>query len=75
MLDTAMPSTAIRSFRYDPAKRELMVTFITGRRYVYADVPPAVFEAFRSALSKGAYFNREIRDHYAYREVTREHSG
>jgi hypothetical protein len=75
MLDTAMPSTAIRSFRYDPAKRELMVTFITGRRYVYADVPPAVFEAFRSAFSKGAYFNREIRDHYAYREVTREHSG
>jgi hypothetical protein len=26
-------------------------------------------------FSKGAYFNREIRDHYAYREVTREHSG
>jgi KTSC domain-containing protein len=73
--DAAMPSTAIRYFRYDAGKRELVVTFITGRRYAYEDVPPAVFDAFRSAFSKGVFFNREIRDRYAHREVTREHSG
>ena len=70
-----MPSTVIRHFRYNPAERELHVTFVTGRRYVYQDVPPDVFDAFRGAFSKGTFFNREIRDGYAYREVTREHSG
>jgi hypothetical protein len=70
-----MPSTVIRHFRYDTAERELQVTFVTGRRYVYEDVPPDVFEAFRRSFSKGTFFNREIRDGYAYREVTRERSG
>jgi KTSC domain len=69
-----MPSTAIRYFRYDAAKLELQVTFVTGRRYVYDDVPPEVYEAFRTAFSKGAFFNREIRDHYAYREISHKHS-
>jgi hypothetical protein len=69
-----MPSTAIRYFRYNSAKRELQVTFVTGRRYVYADVPPDIADAFRAALSKGTFFNREIRDRYAYREVAREDS-
>jgi KTSC domain len=67
-----MPSTAIRFFRYDSAKRELQVTFVTRRRYIYDDVPPDVFDAFRAAFSKGAFFNHEIRDRYSYREVTHE---
>jgi len=70
-----MPSTAIRYFRYDSAKCELQVTFVTGRRYVYDNVPPDVFDAFRAAFSKGTFFNHEIRDRYAYREVTRAHAG
>jgi hypothetical protein len=69
-----MPSTAIRYFRYNSAERELQVTFVTGRRYAYADVPPEVVDAFRAALSKGTFFNREIRDRYAYRELARENS-
>jgi hypothetical protein len=70
-----MPSTAIRYFRYDSAKRELQVTFVTSRRYVYADVPPEIFDAFSAAFSKGTFFNREIRDRYAHREIKRERSG
>jgi hypothetical protein len=66
-----MPSTAIRGLLYNPEKQELSVTFTTGRRYVYANVPPEVFDAFKSARSRGAYFNEEIRDHYAYRATTR----
>jgi hypothetical protein len=65
-----MPSTAIRTLFYDPAKRELWVMFVTGRRYVYTDVPSDVFDAFNTAPSRGAFFNREIRDRYAFREVT-----
>ena len=65
-----MPSTAIRNFAYDPLARELWVTFVTGRRYVYFGVPPEKFSAFSNASSRGGFFNREIRDQYAYREVT-----
>ena len=70
-----MPSTVIRYFRYDPAKRELDVTFVTRRRYIYEDVPPDVFDAFKAAFSKGTFFNHEIRDRYGFREITREQAG
>jgi hypothetical protein len=67
-----MPSTAVRDIAYDPAARALTVTFVTGRRYVYADVPPETYVAFRTAPSKGAFVNAEIRDAYAYEELERE---
>jgi hypothetical protein len=66
-----MQSTAIRGLLYEPEKRELSVTFFTGRRYVYTNVPSEVFEAFKNATSRGAFFSDEIRDHYAYRATTR----
>ena len=66
-----MPSTVIRSYLYDPAKSELWITFVSGRRYIYAGVPQHVFDAFKTASSRGAFFNREIRDRYAFRELTR----
>jgi KTSC domain len=67
-----MPSTAIRSLSYNAAKRELRVTFVTGRRYVYAEVPSDVFKAFENAPSRGAFFNEEIRDSYSYCEAPRK---
>jgi hypothetical protein len=62
-------------FRYSPDTRELKVTFVSGRLYVYEDVPPKVAAAFRSARSKGTFFNHEIRDRYAYRDITHEYAG
>jgi hypothetical protein len=67
-----MPSSAIRFFRYRAHKRELEVTFTTGRRYVYSNVPNELVEAFRDAESKGAYFNLHVRDRYGYRELSPE---
>jgi hypothetical protein len=64
-----MPSTVIRRFLYDPGSRELTVEFVTGRRYIYSDVPPEDVQAFRSAFSKGAHFNRYIRDRFPCREL------
>ena len=34
-----MPSTVIRRYAYDHSTGELWVEFMTGRRYVYSDVP------------------------------------
>lgn len=63
-----MPSTAIAAISYFPDQRELDVCFVgSGRVYTYSGVEPEVCRAFRRALSKGAFFNRHIRDHYPYR--------
>lgn len=64
-----MPSTAIRFFDYKAETRELRVTFTTGRRYVYLDVPQSLVDDFKAAVSKGAFFNTRIRDHFDYREL------
>ena len=64
-----MPSTIIRSFAYRPESRELEVLFTTGRRYLYAGVPPEAAEAFRAAFAKGRHFNARIRGRYPYREL------
>jgi lysyl-tRNA synthetase class 2 len=70
-MEVAMPSTVIARFEYDARAERLMVTFVTGRVYEYADVPVETFRAFRSAFSKGKFFNEHIRDRYVCRELTR----
>lgn len=70
-----MPSSVIRFFRYAPDTRELKVTFVSGRLYVYEGVPAEVAAAFSQARSKGSFFNREIRDRYAYRDITHDYAG
>ncbi len=65
-----MPSTVIRRYAYDHSTQELWVEFVTGRRYVYSQVPETVAAALGSAFAKGVYFNSRIRDQYPYREVT-----
>ena len=61
-----MPSTVIRSFSYDGSRRELVVIFQSRRRYVYRQVPEETYAAMKAASSKGAYFNRHVRDHFAF---------
>jgi hypothetical protein len=61
-----MPSTVIRSYSYDRRRRELHVVFRSGRRYVYREVPEETHAAMKAAVSKGAFFNRHIRDHFAF---------
>ena len=70
-----MPSTVIRKFDYRPNERELIVHFVSGRRYVYLDVPESEVEAMRSAFSKGRHFNLHIRDRYRFRDLPESVSG
>ena len=64
-----MPSTVIRHFDYDAPARRLDIEFVTGRRYSYHDVPDRIAAAFRAATSKGSFFNRCIRDHFAFTRI------
>ena len=67
-----MPSTVIRRFDYRLDERILDVTFTTGRRYLYRDVPPEAAQALRESFAKGVHFNRHIRGRYAFEEVEPE---
>ena len=69
-----MPSSVIRRWEYDEADQRLDVTFVSGKRYSYHEVPPRVAQEMREAFSKGSYFNRRIRDHFAFTEHRRRAS-
>jgi hypothetical protein len=64
-----MASSVLQRYFYDAAKSALIVTFVSGRTYVYDDVPHEVYDALVAAPSKGAYFNAHIRDEYYMREM------
>ena len=64
-----MPSTVIQSFDYLPEAKELLITFTTGRRYLYANVEEDVVEWLAASTSKGRFFNERIRDRYDSREL------
>ena len=70
-----MPSSVIRDYGYDDARRVLEITFVSRRVYAYYDVPPEVFQEFEMARSKGEFFNRHIRDCFEYAEVTERRAG
>jgi lysyl-tRNA synthetase, class II len=61
-----MPSSVIRSFEYDPRRRELLIVFQSGRRYLYQAVPQATFEGLKAAPSHGDFFNTHIREQFAF---------
>lgn len=61
-----MPSTVIRSYRYYRRRRALHIVFQSRRRYTYLGVPEKTYEAMKAAVSKGAFFNRHIRDRFTF---------
>lgn len=61
-----MPSTVIRRFDYDEQQHRLDIEFVSGRLYSYHNVPARIVAAMRAATSKGSFFNRRIRDHFAF---------
>jgi hypothetical protein len=65
-----VPSSVIQAFDYDPLRNELTIVFASGRVYLYSLVSPDKADALRASFSKGAFFNREIRDRYPARQIT-----
>lgn len=60
-----MTHPAIRGAWYLPNRRQLDLMFGSGRRYRYANVPAHVAQRFADAMSKGRFYNNEIRDRFA----------
>lgn len=57
---------------YVPNRRQLDLLFASGRRYRYANVPAHVAHRFADALSKGRFYNEEIRNRFACTELGAE---
>jgi hypothetical protein len=62
--------SGIRDAVYLPDRRELQVTFKSGRTYAYSEVPQAMYDAYMASPSKGAFFNIAIRGRFQFREMT-----
>ncbi len=61
-----MPSSVIRFYVYHADRQELEIGFVSGRRYLYHDVPPELYAAMKAETSKGEFFNLHIRDHFRF---------
>jgi hypothetical protein len=61
-----MPSSVIHSFDYDLRRRELLIVFQSGRRYLYQNVPPETFAGLQGSASKGDFFNAHIREQFTF---------
>jgi len=67
-----MPSTVISSYHYDAKHEVLRIIFVSGMVYGYKKVPVDVFNEFKSAFSKGIYFNQHIKNNYEFEKMTDE---
>lgn len=64
-----MPSAVIRFFSYDPQSRALTITFQSGRRYLYHEVPETLVAEMKRAFSKGEFFNEHIRARFRFERL------
>jgi hypothetical protein len=62
-------SSAISSADHCPRAGTLIITFLSGRRYAYFDVPRSEYEALLAAESKGTFVNARIKPRYRYEEL------
>ena len=62
-------SAAISEIDYDAERAKLLVRFVSGERYVYVGVPAEVCRSFVEAVSKGRFFQNQIRDRYPYNKL------
>jgi len=70
MLPVPLKSSLLASVLYDSPRRLLEVEFRSGEHYRFFDVPSACYLALLDADSKGAYFNRYIRNHFPFQHLS-----
>jgi KTSC domain len=68
-------STTLATVGYDEARELLELEFCNGAVYLYFGVAPAVHQALLGALSKGKYFNQNIRGRFRYRSIPDGNAG
>lgn len=69
MITAAVQSTTLRIVGYDADRQLLQLEFHNRTTYQYFHVPAEIHEGLLQAPSKGTYFNRFIREKFAYSKV------
>ena len=67
-LYTTLDSSVLKAAAYS-TDETLKLEFRAGPVYRYFDVPSAIFQNLITATSKGAYFNRNIRNSFRHQRV------
>ena len=62
---TALQSSNVAAYRYNPGTRVLQIRFHSGRVYGYKDVPQNVVDGLSTADSPGKYVNSAIKNSYS----------
>lgn len=62
----AVESTSLKSVGYLESEQRLEVEFINGLVYDYFGVPPAVHEALMGSISKGSFFNTQVKERFRF---------
>jgi hypothetical protein len=65
----AVRSSSLAHVAYDSRRDILQVTFRDGTVYQYDSVPLGTYHALLQAESKGAYFNRYIRNLFPHEAI------
>ena len=66
-------SSALTQLAYDEPRAILHVFFHDGAIHRYSGVPPQTYRDLLRAESKGAYFNRHIRNTFPAQSTARRH--
>lgn len=69
MTSLSVESALIASVSYDPDRTLLDLEFRDGSRYRFFTVPALCFQQLLQATSKGAYFNRNIRNRFRFQQI------
>jgi len=65
-----MPSAVIKSYQYEADTQIFEVVYHSGKVYHYLNVPESEYRQFKATMVKGIWFNRHIKNKYAFKEVT-----
>jgi hypothetical protein len=67
MRAATLSSSVIARIAYDEEAKALSIWFRETGRYIYSDVPKAIYEGLKKAPSAGRYFNQCIKRRYPCR--------
>lgn len=62
-------SSNLNAVDYNTETKDMLIEFYTGQKYLYKQVPFTVYNELLHASSKGAYFNKNIRNKYVTLKV------
>lgn len=54
-------STSISCCEYDPATKDMHITFVSGGKHKFKNVDKEHFDSIKTADSPGSYFHQHIR--------------